>query len=157
MTLAGAPQGHPPLRVLLLSSGVDHQGSGPCASQSVLVGPSGPMQAICAMIAAASAAVAETHFSLTFCPSDGTVQSVQAPIVPPVGHGVVISVHYDLSGLTGATDPVFVVSYRGRVDPSTGLLFRPAYTAALNGTSGTVDVPVSVLPGGGSSLPPARE
>jgi subtilase family protein len=93
--------------------------------------------------------LAETHFSLTFGPSDGTVQSVQAPIVPPVVNGPVIPVHYDLTGLTGAANPILVVSHPGRVEPATGLFFRTAYAAALSGTSGTVDVPVSALPGAG--------
>lgn len=93
--------------------------------------------------------LAATAFSLSFGPSSGAVQSVQAPIVPPVAGGPVIGVHYDLTGLVGATNPTLVVSHPGRVDPATGLFFRPAYTAVLSGTSGTVDVPVSALPGAG--------
>jgi hypothetical protein len=93
--------------------------------------------------------LAQASFTLTFGPTDGTVQSVPAPVVPPVVHGAVIPVRYDISNLTGATSPTLVVSHPGRVDPSTGLFFRPAYTAALTAPSGTIDVPVSALDGGG--------
>ncbi len=93
--------------------------------------------------------LAQAHFTLTFGPWDGTVQSVPAPIVPPVVRGPVIPVTYDITGLTGATDPILVVSHPGRVDTATGLFFRPSYTAPLTGTTGTIDVPVSALPGGG--------
>ncbi len=93
--------------------------------------------------------LAQIHFTLTFGPWDGTVPSVPAPIVPPVVHGSVIPVRYDITGLTGATDPILVVSHPGRVDTATGLFFRPSYTAPLTGTTGTIDVPVSALAGGG--------
>jgi hypothetical protein len=93
--------------------------------------------------------LAEARFTLTFGPSDGTVQSVPAPVVPAVVHGSVIPVHYDISGLTGAANPILVVSHPGRVDPATGLFFRPSYTTSLTGTSGTIDMPVSALPGAG--------
>jgi hypothetical protein len=93
--------------------------------------------------------LAQTSLTLTFGPWDGTVQSVPAPIVPPVVHGSVIPVSYDISGLTGATDPILVVSHPGRVDSATGLFFRPSYTAPLTGTSGTINVPVSALAGAG--------
>lgn len=93
--------------------------------------------------------LAQTRFTLTFGPWDGTVQSGPAPIVPSVVRGSVIPVSYDITGLTGATDPILVVSHPGRVDPATGLFFRPAYTAPLTGTTGTIDVPVSKLAGGG--------
>jgi hypothetical protein len=93
--------------------------------------------------------VAQASFTLTFGPTGGTVPSVPAPVVPPVVHGGVIPVHYDISHLTGATSPTLVVSQPGRVDPSTGPVFRPAYTAALTAPSGTIAVPVSALHGGG--------
>jgi hypothetical protein len=93
--------------------------------------------------------VATASFSLTFGPTDGTVQSAQAPIVDPVVHGSTMRVRYDITGLTGATDPVLVVSNPGRVESATGLYFRPAYTVPLTSPTGTVDVPVSALPGGG--------
>jgi hypothetical protein len=93
--------------------------------------------------------IAQTSVTLTFGPCDGTVQSVQAPLAPPVVTGSVIPVRYDLTGLTGATRPVLVVSEPGRVDPATGLYFRPSYTAPLTGTTGTVNVPVPALEGAG--------
>jgi hypothetical protein len=93
--------------------------------------------------------VATATFTLTFDATDGTVPDVQAPLVPPVVTGKVIPVHYDLSRLKGDTSPTLVVSEPGRVDPSTGLFFRPAFTAALTALSGTINVPVSALPGGG--------
>ena len=93
--------------------------------------------------------LAQASFTLTFGPTDGTVQSVRAPVVPPVVHGGVIPVRYDISHLTGATSPVLVVGHPGRVDPATGLFFRPAFTAPLTAPSGTIDVPVSALDGAG--------
>jgi hypothetical protein len=93
--------------------------------------------------------IAQASITLTFGPCDGTVQSVQAPVAPPVVTGSVIPVQYNLTGLAGATDPVLVVSQPGRVDPVTGLYFRPSYTAPLTATTGTIDVPVSALDGAG--------
>jgi hypothetical protein len=93
--------------------------------------------------------VATAHVSLTFGPTDGTVQSAQAPIVDPVVHGSTLRVQYDLTGLTGATNPTLVVSNPGRVESATGLYFRPAYTVPLTSPTGTVSIPVSALPGGG--------
>jgi hypothetical protein len=93
--------------------------------------------------------LARASFTLTFGPTDGTVPSVPAPVVPPVVTGGVIPVRYDISHLTGATSPVLVVGHPGRVDPSTGLFFRPAFTTPLTAPSGTIDVPVSALDGAG--------
>jgi hypothetical protein len=93
--------------------------------------------------------VAQARFTLTFGPTDGTVQSVPAPLAPAVENGPVIPVHYDISDLTGATSPTLVVSQPGRVDPATGLFFRPSYTVPLTAPAGTVDVPVSAMPGAG--------
>ena len=93
--------------------------------------------------------VAQANVALTFGPSDGTVNSVPAPIVDPVVHGSTLRVRYDIHNLTGATSPVLVVSQPGRIESATGLFFRPAYTFALTAPSGTVDVPVSSLPGAG--------
>ncbi len=92
---------------------------------------------------------AQATFTLTFGPTDGTVRSVPAPLVPPVVGGPVIPVRYDISDLTGASSPVLVVSHPGRVDPATGLFFRPSYTVPLTAPAGTVDVPVAALPGAG--------
>ena len=49
-----------------------------------------------------------------------------------------------------ATDPVLVVSEPGRIDPATaGIFRRVAYRLPLTALSGTVQVPVSALSGGG--------
>jgi hypothetical protein len=93
--------------------------------------------------------VTQASFTLTFGPTDGNVQDVPAPLVPSVVTGGVIPVRYDISHLTGATSPILVVSHPGRVEPSTGLFFRPAFRAALTAPSGTIDVPVSALDGAG--------
>ncbi len=87
--------------------------------------------------------------SLTFGPTDGTTPAVLAPIVDQVTTGSTIQVSYNISNLSGATSPTLVVSQPGRIDPATGLYFRPAYTVALQDPTGTVDVPVSALQGGG--------
>ncbi len=89
------------------------------------------------------------RFSLTFGPSDGTTPSTVAPIVPATVTGSTIPVRYDISQLTGATNPTLVVSQPGHIDPATGLYFRPAFTAPLVDPAGTIDVPVSALQGGG--------
>jgi hypothetical protein len=94
-------------------------------------------------------AIIAKRFSLTFGPTDGTTPSVLAPTVPPVVTGSTIRVHYDISNLAGANSPTLVVSQPGHVDPSTGLYFRPSYTAPLSQPTGVVDVPVSALQGGG--------
>jgi len=93
--------------------------------------------------------VAQASVTLTFGPTDGTVQSVPAPLVPPVADGPVIPVRYNISNLTGASSPVLVVSHPGRVESASGLFFRPSYTVPLTAPSGTVDIPVSALPGSG--------
>lgn len=93
--------------------------------------------------------VAQASVSLTFGPSDGTVNSVPAPIVDPVVHGSTLQVSYDISKLSGATNPVLVVSQPGRVEQATGLFFRPSFTTPLTSPSGTISVPVSALEGAG--------
>jgi hypothetical protein len=93
--------------------------------------------------------LASTTVALTFGPSDGTSLSTLAPIVPAVSRGPVIPVRYDLSGVSPMTSPVLVVSEPGRVDPATGLFFRPAYSAPVTAVRGTIDVPVSALQGAG--------
>jgi hypothetical protein len=93
--------------------------------------------------------VAQTSVALTFGPSDGTVNSVPAPIVDPVVRGGTLAVMYDMHNLTGATNATLVVSQPGRVEPASGLFFRPAFTAALTAPSGIVNVPVAALHGTG--------
>jgi hypothetical protein len=88
-------------------------------------------------------------FSLTFGPADATVQGALAPNVPAVVTGSTIPVAYDLTGVSGLTSPTLLVSEPGRIDPSTGNVFRAAFSQALTATKGTVNVPVSSLTGGG--------
>jgi len=90
-----------------------------------------------------------TTTTLTFGPSNGTTLSALAPIVPAVSQGPVIPVRYDLSVVSPLTNPVLVVSEPGRVDPASGLFFRPAYTKAVTSLRGTIDVPVAALQGAG--------
>lgn len=93
--------------------------------------------------------IAQATVTLTFGPWDGTTPSVQAPVAPSVVHGPVIPVTYDITGLSGATTPELVVSHPGRIDPATGLFFRPAYAKPLTAPKGTINVPVSALQGAG--------
>jgi hypothetical protein len=90
-----------------------------------------------------------TTVTLTFGPSNGTTLSTLAPVVPAVSQGRVIPVQYNLSGVTPMTKPVLVVSEPGRVDPASGLFFRPAYTKPVTTLRGTIDVPVAALQGAG--------
>jgi hypothetical protein len=87
--------------------------------------------------------------TVAFGPSDGLSTYGLAPKVPAVVRGATIPVSYDLRGLVNATDPVLVVSEPGRIDPATAGIFRPAYRLPLTALSGTVQVPVSALSGGG--------
>jgi hypothetical protein len=86
---------------------------------------------------------------VTFGPSDGLSTYGLAPQVPAVVRGATIPVTYDLRGLAKVTDPVLAISEPGRIDPVTAAFFRPAYTVPLPELSGTVQVPVSALSGGG--------
>ena len=95
------------------------------------------------------AVVASTAVPLTFGPTDGSRPSVPAPLVPAVEHGSTVPVSYDITGLTGASNPTLVVSQPGRVESATGLFFRPSFTTPLTAPTGTVNVPVSALPGAG--------
>jgi hypothetical protein len=92
---------------------------------------------------------ASTTFTLTFGPWDGTTPSVAPPVVPSVVTGPVIPVSYNLTGLTGATDPTLVVSYPGRIDSASGLFFNAAFSVPLTQAQGTIYVPVSKLRGAG--------
>jgi hypothetical protein len=93
--------------------------------------------------------VASAPITLTFGPTDGTAPNGLAPIVSAVSSGATIPVSYDISHVANPVDPTLVVSEPGRVDPVTGQFFRPSYTAPLSAPSGTVQVPVSALPGAG--------
>lgn len=96
--------------------------------------------------------LAERIFSLTFGPASSTTEAVLAPVVPSVVRGPSISVNYDLRGSRGFPNPKLIVSRADRFDPSVwsaGAYFNVAYTVALSAQSGTVQVPVSALQGGG--------
>jgi hypothetical protein len=93
--------------------------------------------------------LASAPITVTFGPTDGTAPNGLAPIVPAVSSGSTIPVSYDISHVANPVDPTLVVSEPGRVDPVTGQFFRPSYTVALPAASGTVQVPVSALPGAG--------
>ncbi|MBM9509250.1 hypothetical protein [Actinacidiphila acididurans] len=94
-------------------------------------------------------ALASRSVTLTFGPSDGLATYGLAPAAPAVARGATIAVHYDLRDLVSAPDPVLVVSQPGRVDPASSGYFRPAYTVPLTAAVGTVEVPVTALPGAG--------
>jgi hypothetical protein len=93
--------------------------------------------------------LAQATVTLTLGPTDGTVNSVEAPIVDPVVRGATMRVSYDIHNLVGATAPTLVVSHPGRVEPASGLFFRPTFRMPLTAPSGVVNVPVSDLPGAG--------
>ena len=93
--------------------------------------------------------VARATIPLSFSPVSGTAEPL-APNVPAVITRATIPVHYDLTGETGFTAPQLVVSAPGRMNPLNELFYRPLYTASLPAlSSGTVNVPVSALQGGG--------
>ena len=96
-------------------------------------------------------AIAESTFSLTFGPWDGTSELVPAPHVDPVQTGSTMQVGYDLSLVPPSVlnSPTVVVSYPGRVNPITGNVFFPAHSVALTGTKGTVSIPIDALQGDG--------
>lgn len=73
------------------------------------------------------------------------------PVVDATDPNATIPVQYDLTAVSGVTQPTLVVSEPGRVNPATGFIFHPAYTAPLPARKGTIHVPVSALPGEGST------
>lgn len=93
--------------------------------------------------------IAGSSFSLTFGPTNATHFGVLAPNVPAVVTGATIPVHYDIRDVRGTNNPEIVVSEPGRMSPATGQLFHPVLTIPLTSLSGSVDVPVSSLKGGG--------
>jgi hypothetical protein len=93
--------------------------------------------------------LAQASFSLTFGPADATTRAVHAPLIPAVVSGATIPVTYDLTGARNVSNPTLLVSEPGRVNPATGFVYRPVYQAPLNALTGTVQVPVNALQGGG--------
>ena len=93
--------------------------------------------------------LAQTSFSMTFGPADATLRVSHAPVVPAVVTSSTIPVTYDLTGVRNVSNPTLLVSEPGRINPATGFIYRPVYSASLSALSGTVQVPVSALHGGG--------
>ena len=93
--------------------------------------------------------LARASFALTFGPADATTRALHAPIVPAVVTGPTIPVTYDLTGVRNVHNPVLQVSEPGRINPATGFIYRPLFSMPLTAPSGTVQVPVSALQGGG--------
>lgn len=88
-----------------------------------------------------------TDVTFGFGPASGGLTPL-APDVPPVVSGDTMTVRYDLSDFAGVDHPVLVVSEPGRAGAwDTG--WRIAYQQVLDQDSGTVQVPVAALPGGG--------
>jgi hypothetical protein len=92
--------------------------------------------------------LAKATIPLSFSPISGA-RELLAPVVPPVVTGATIPVRYNLAGQTGFTSPQLVVSAPGRMNPFDDHFFRQIYTVALTKISGTVNVPVADLQGGG--------
>jgi hypothetical protein len=112
--------------------------------------PTTQAQAVALVYTASSGGrvIAKTTIPLSFAPVSGTPEAL-APVVPPVVTGATIPVRYDLTGQSGFTAPQLVVSAPGRMNPFDDHFFRDAYTVPLTQTSGTVNVPVAALSGGG--------
>lgn len=93
--------------------------------------------------------VAQVTFPVAFTAATGVPQPL-APAAPAVVTGNTIKVSYHVPA-TGTTNPVLVVSEPGRPLPLyyPVNLFHPSYSVPLTAPSGTVDVPVADLPGGG--------
>jgi hypothetical protein len=93
--------------------------------------------------------LAQAQLALTFGPADTTTRALHAPLVPPVVNGATIPVTYDLTGVRNVSNPTLLVSEPGRVNPATGFLYRPLYSVPLTTLTGTVQIPVTALQGGG--------
>jgi hypothetical protein len=93
--------------------------------------------------------LASATFSLTFGPTDPTHYGLLAPQVPAIVTGTTIPVTYDLRNIAGVDAPELFVSEPGRMSPATGELYHPIYTVPITGLTGTINVPVSSLEGGG--------
>jgi hypothetical protein len=94
--------------------------------------------------------LASTAETLTFGPTDGTHAMAPAPVVAavtPVGQPV--SVHYDITGVTGVQQPELIISAINHWSPFAAPMYRIAYSAPLTGTTGTITVPASVFAAGG--------
>jgi len=93
--------------------------------------------------------LAQARFALTFGPADPTIRGMLAPLVPAVVTGPTIPVTYDLTGVRNVASPTLLVSEPGRTNPATGFVYRAIYSLPLSALTGTAQVPVSALRGGG--------
>jgi hypothetical protein len=104
---------------------------------------------VTAEIRLAGHVLATTGETLTFGPSDGTHAMAPAPVVAPTTPvGSPVAVHYDLTGVTGVNAPELLISSINHWSPYSAPLYRIAYSAPLNGLTGTVTVPASVFAAG---------
>ena len=93
--------------------------------------------------------LAQARFSLTFGPAAPTTRALHAPLAPAVVNGATIPVTYDLTGVRNVSNPTLLVSEPGRINPATGFIYRPLYSVPLTTLTGTVQIPVTALQGGG--------
>lgn len=88
--------------------------------------------------------------TLAVGPSDGHYVEATAPHAPAVvKNGSSVTVSYDLTGVTGLSDPQLVLSTVGHWSPTAGPNFSAAWHQSLTGTTGTVTIPASAFTGGG--------
>ncbi|MCW2863549.1 MAG: peptidase and in kexin sedolisin, partial [Actinoallomurus sp.] len=87
--------------------------------------------------------------TLAVGPSDGHYVEATAPHAPAVvKNGSSVTVSYDLTGVTGLSDPQLVLSTVGHWSPASGPIFSAAWHQSLTGTTGTVTIPASAFTGG---------
>ena len=96
-------------------------------------------------------AASESH-TLTIGPSDGQYAEATAPVAPATvtpGHSVTVS--YDITHVTGVSDPELVVSTAGHWNPALAPIFTAAWSTPLTpGTAGKVTIPASAFDDGGA-------
>jgi hypothetical protein len=95
------------------------------------------------------AVLAQAQFSLTFGPAASTARVLHAPLVPAVVDGATVPVTYDLTGVRNVSNPTLLVSEPGRINPASGFIYRAIYRVPLTTLTGTVQIPVTALQGGG--------
>ncbi|MGW2936925.1 S8 family serine peptidase [Streptomyces sp. NPDC001156] len=93
--------------------------------------------------------VASASRTVAIGASDGTYGEAQAPTAPAVAPlGRPVTVHYDLRGVYGVSDPAIAVSGVGHWNPALGPIFYPAWTKSVTATSGSLTIPASAFHGG---------
>jgi hypothetical protein len=94
--------------------------------------------------------IASTSQSLTFGPSDGVLVMAPAPVAPAVVQaGSDVQVQYDLTNVSGVSNPQLIVSSINHWSPFSAPLYRINDSVPLPSTSGTVTVPASAFSAGG--------